>query len=86
MNSVFFPPTFIHSWFLLFTLKTLSKLGVKDREQFKSFMLKDGLVRSELKNFHLITENVLLIVLTMRIHEVQKLIASLVPIYTLKIK
>lgn len=49
-------------------------------------MLKDGLVRSELKNFHLITENVLLIVLTMRIHEVQKLIASLVPIYTLKIK
>lgn len=49
-------------------------------------MLKDGLVRSELKNFHLITENVLLIVLTMRIHEVQKLFASLVPIYTLKIK
>lgn len=49
-------------------------------------MLKDGLVRSELKNFLLITENVLLIVLTMRIHEVQKLIASLVPIYTLKIK
>ena len=49
-------------------------------------MLKDGLVRSELKNFLLITENVLLIVLTMRIHEVQKLIASLVPICTLKIK